>query len=138
VRITAVRAPLQKTQVSWQSIRLELDRTEGFPRGSASRAYLLRLPLLSDGAIDEKALAETPERATMRRMWPNEPDCSGHVCRFNYGWACVSGLDGCECPVVSEFQAQPIREGSLIMLTERGGRQLPFRIAKLRPLTHSI
>lgn len=85
--------------MTWQSVRLELDRTGEFPRGSASRAYLLRLPLLDDGTIDDEAIARMPERATMRRMWSNEPERSGHVRRIGDGWACVSGANDGELAV---------------------------------------
>lgn len=119
----------------WQSVRLELDRTREFPRGSASRAYLLRLPLREDGEIDEQAVARTPERATMRRMWPGEPELSGYIHRLDRRWGFVSAVDKPECAIVPGFQPQPIAEGGLVTLIERDGRQLPFRVAKLRPLT---
>jgi hypothetical protein len=43
-------------EMTWKSIRLELARTKEFPEGSASRAYLLRLPLDDRGRIYESAL----------------------------------------------------------------------------------
>jgi hypothetical protein len=120
--------------MTWQSVRLELDSTPDFPRGSASRAYLLRLPLLDDGSIDEDAIAEAPERATMRRMWPNEPDCSGHVRRLGDCWACVVRGDGADNRIVASFSCRTLREGCRITLDESGSNELPFRVAKLRPL----
>ena len=58
--------------MNWKRIRLELARTEGFPEGSANRAYLLRLPLDSNGFIDEAARSNRPRWATVRRFWPSE------------------------------------------------------------------
>ena len=51
----------QMQGMNWRSIRLELARTKEFPEGSASRAYLLRLPLDEKGLIDEQALLEAIE-----------------------------------------------------------------------------
>ena len=58
--------------MNWKAIRLELARTSDFPNGSASRAYLMRLPLRDDGAIDEGALDEAPEQATVVDEGANE------------------------------------------------------------------
>lgn len=119
--------------VTWQSIRLELDRTRDFPKGSAGRAYLLRLPLDAAGAIDERAIRAAPERATMRRFWPNEPDCSGHICRNGDCWALVCEGRERSMSVISEIMPGPIREGGLLEVRERSGETLPFRVAKCSP-----
>ena len=118
--------------MTWQSIRLELDRTREFPKGSAGRAYLLRLPLDGEGAIDEAAIRAAPERATMRRFWPNEPDCIGHICRSGDCWALV--CDGRMRSVISEIASTSIREGGLLEVRERSGERLPFRVAKCAPV----
>jgi hypothetical protein len=119
--------------MTWKSIRLELGRTSDFPRGSASRAYVLRLPLAEDGTIDEQALVSRPEQATVRRMWPSEPDLSGHLIRVDQGWAFLAGRSGQCKKVWSEFDAEPISEGALLILRENG-RALPFRVARLSDL----
>nr|WP_314442449.1 hypothetical protein [uncultured Sphingomonas sp.] len=119
--------------MNWKSIRLELGRTVDFPRGSPSRAYLLRAPLGNDGMIDEQALVSTPEQATVRRMWPSEPDLSGHLIRGQSGWAFLAGRSGQEKRIWSEFGAEPISEGGLLTMRENG-RALPFRVAKLSDL----
>lgn len=124
---------LTSKPVTWQSIRLELDRTPAFPKGSAGRAYLLRLPLDAEGAIDEAAIRAAPERATMRRFWPNEPDCSGHICRSGDCWALVCEGPERKMSVISEIAPGPIREGGLVEVRERNGETLPFRVAKCVP-----
>lgn len=116
--------------MSWKSIRLELDRTEQFPRGSASRVYLLRLPLARDGRIDEAALETFPGRATVRRFWPNEPDLSGYVIKTEAGWG-FSYEDG---RIVSPLDADPIIKDAHIILTEPDGRALPFRVSSVQQL----
>src|SRR5580765_7738714 len=64
--------PRHDRRMNWKSIRLELARTPEFPEGSASRAFLLHLPLDQDGLIDEEVLRDAPARATVHRFWPNE------------------------------------------------------------------
>lgn len=120
--------------MNWKSIRLELGRTESSPRGSASRAYLLRLPIGKDGLIDRAAVEELPQQATMRRLWPNEPDASGFVVRVNGHWALAAGEPGRGRAVVAEIEESPLREGSIVTIKERSGERLPFRVAKMRPL----
>lgn len=65
--------------MGWKNIRLELSSSAGFPRGSAARAYLFRLPLDAHGVIDPIALASNPGQATVRRFWGSEPDQSGLI-----------------------------------------------------------
>ena len=118
--------------MNWKAIRLELGRTKDFPNGSASRAYHLRLPLLEDGAIDEGALDKSPEKATVRRLWPSEPDLSGRLVREGERWVFLAGRNGFH-QVVAEIDPGPIREGSMLTFRERG-QDLPFRVAQLRAL----
>lgn len=119
--------------MNWKSIRLELGRTRDFPNGSASRAYLLRLPLAPDGTIDEQAVAGKPEQATVRRMWPSQPDVSGHLTRLGERWAFIAGRSGNQKTLWSELDPHPIHEGALLTLRENG-LELPFRVAKLSDL----
>ena len=119
--------------MNWKSIRLELGRTNDFPNGSASRAYLMRLPLAPDGSIDEQAVVTKPEQATVRRMWPSQPDVSGHLIRSGDRWAFLAGRSGADKSVYSEMGGEPISEGALLTLRENG-QELPFRVAKLSDL----
>lgn len=73
--------------INWQSIRLELAETAEFPMGSATRAYILHLPLRDDGTIDEPAFRANPVIAGFRRFWPNEADRYGVIVRTERGWA---------------------------------------------------
>ena len=119
--------------MQWKSIRLELGRTHDFPNGSASRAYLMRLPLFADGTIDEQAIIGKPEQATVRRMWPSEPDVSGHLVRQGSSWAFLTGRSGASRSIYSELNPVPISEGAMLTMREKG-QELPFRVAKLRDL----
>ena len=117
--------------MNWQSIRLELARTSDFPQGSASRAYLLRLPLADDGLIDEKALRKSPAMATVHRFWPNEPDMAGYVIRTPRGWAFSYELGDDDDETIFHLETHKLRLGEYLTLTEPDGRQLPFRVASI-------
>lgn len=119
--------------MDWTNIRLELARTADFPEGSASRCYLLRLPIGTDGLIDEPSMKDTPERATVRRFWPNQPDLSGYVIRTPMGWAFSYRPGEDDDESVFHLEHHPIRLGEYITLTEPNGERLPFRVASLVP-----
>ena len=90
--------------------------------------------LLDDGAIDEGALKQAPEQATVRRLWPSEPDLSGHLVRAGTGWAFMAGRNGTRRRIVAEIDPRPISEGGMLTLREQG-QELPFRVAQLRTLS---
>ena len=87
-----LKAPLAKAV--WRNIRLELAPKADFPEGSASRAYMLRLPVREDGTIDNRAIEANPGRCGFRRFWPNEPDRSGQIIREEKGWALTFSQTG--------------------------------------------
>lgn len=118
--------------MSWKCIRLELARTREFPQGSASRAYLLRLPLDDDGLIDEFEIRARPALATVRRFWPNQADMSGYVIRTPAGWAFSYAPGEEDDEQVFHLETHPFRAGEYVTLTEPDGSRLPFRVASLQ------
>jgi len=117
----------------WKLVRLELARTPEYPAGSASRAYMLRLPLRDDGLIDEAAIAASPGMASVRRFWPNEPDQQGYLIRKGKGWAFSYALGEDDDEGVYHLESHPIGLGEYITLTEPDGRRLPFRVVHAEP-----
>jgi hypothetical protein len=113
----------------WKTIRLELARTREHPQGSAKHAYVLNLPLDDDGLIDEDARAAEPERATVHRMWPGEPDRNGYVIHGEKGWAFSYEVGDDDDEALFHLENHPIREGEYLTLTEPDGERLPFRVA---------
>ena len=120
--------------MTWYLIRLELARTQDFPEGSASRFYLLRLPLADGGALDVEALRADPGRATVRRFWPNQPDLSGYVIATDGGWAFSYRAGPEDDERIFHLESHPLQLGEYITLTEPDGDRLPFRIADLTPI----
>jgi hypothetical protein len=117
--------------MTWNIIRLELAGSRDFPRGSVSRAYLIRLPLQEDGSIDVEAFDREPRRATVRRHWPNEPDRSGNLERGAgcYSFAYGKGHD--RNRVIFNIGRTPLRAGEQVRITEADGEGLAFRVAQL-------
>lgn len=114
----------------WSLVRLELGRTPEFPEGSASRAYVLRLPLGADGLIDEAAVAQRPAMATVRRFWPNEADQQGYLVRNASGWAFSYAIGESDDENLYHLDSHPLRPGEYITLTEPDGRRYPFRVVQ--------
>lgn len=128
--------------MKWKMVRLELASSWQFPRGSAGRSYLVRLPLNDDGAIDAAALEAQPSRATVRRYWPNEADMVGHLVLTPKGYAIQyemngahrngsSGTDGNSDQRLFPFGADAFKVGEEIFLTEPNGSDVRYRVASL-------
>jgi hypothetical protein len=127
--------------MKWQTIRLELASNWQFPRGSAGRSYLIRLPLTDQGRIDAAMLESQPMRATVRRYWPNEADMVGRLVRTTMGFAIqyenapikVNGAraNGQSDQQLFQFGAEAIRTGEEIFLTELDGNQVRYRVANM-------
>jgi hypothetical protein len=120
--------------MSWMSIRLELARTPEFPNGSASRAYLVHLPLDQEGLIDETQMRRAPARATVRRFWPNERDMAGYVIATPRGWALSYRPGEEDDETIFHLETHRLRIGEYVTLSEPDGQQLPFRVVSLKTL----
>ena len=116
--------------MNWKSIRLELARTSDFPEGSASRAFLLHLPLDEGGLIDERSLGNAPAKATVRRFWPNEPDQTGHLIRHGRAWVFSYAVGDEDDERLYRLEDHPLRIGDYVTLTEPDGSRFPFRVVR--------
>ena len=114
----------------WNLVRLELAKTPEFPEGSASRAYMLRVPLDINGLIDDAELASEPNMATVRRFWPNEPDQTGHIARNSRGWLLSCAIGDDDEPMSYHLELQPLHVGGYVHLTGPDGIALPFRVVR--------
>jgi hypothetical protein len=114
----------------WNLVRLELARTADFPHGSASRAFMLRVPLDEQGLIDGAALARRPGMATVRRFWPNEADQTGHLVRNGKGWVFSYAVGEGDDEKLYHLQDHPLRVGDYVTLSEPDGSSFPFRVVR--------
>lgn len=119
---------------TWNIVKLELARTDEFPSGSASRSYLIRIPLDDQGLIDEEARAADPSRATIRRFWPNERDQSGYILKAKNGWVFSYAVGEEDDEDLFHLENHPIRRGEYITVAEPDGDRLPYRIASVSPI----
>ena len=115
--------------MNWKSIRLELGRTEDFPAGSVSRAFLINLPLDDHDVVDASAMASMPTRATVRRHWSVEPDERGRIVPLGTKWVmrCHGKPDR-----VFRLDGTPIRLGQQVSVIEPDGTVLPLKVASVR------
>lgn len=118
---------------TWNIVKLELARTDEFPSGSASRSYLIRIPLDENGMIDEAARLADSRRATIRRFWPNEPNLSGYILKARNGWVFSYAVGEDDDESLFHLENHPIRRGEYLTVTEPDGHRLSYRIAAVSP-----
>lgn len=119
--------------MSWNNIRLELAPADAFPLGSPHRCYLLFLPLEASGFIAEKLVRAFPNRATVRRFWPSQPDLRGNVIKTPHGWAFSYETQSQGDEYVRSFDTHAIQVGECFTVTEPDGERLPFRVTNVMP-----
>lgn len=117
--------------MEWRLVRLELASNGEFPRGSAGRTYLLRLPLADDGRVDCARLAAEPERAVVRRYWANEADRIGHLVGTSSGLAIRYEVNDNSNGQLFPFGADRLSLGGEVKLTDVDGHERDFRVASV-------
>ncbi len=116
----------------WKVVRLELAADSEFPRGSAGRSYLIRLPLGGDGTIDYPNLEAEPGRATARRFWPSQPDMIGTIVRTATGLAIKYEARGDVVPHLCRLDAHRFQPDDKVVMTGPNGNKRQFRVAGLQ------
>lgn len=120
--------------MTWHLIRLDLARSDAYPDGSSEHCYLLRVPLDDRGLIDVSAIRAEPERATVLRSSPNDPERTGHVGYANGRWV-FSYLPGDgEDEALFRLETHPLREGDFVTVTDASGEARCFEVASSRAL----
>jgi hypothetical protein len=124
--------------MTWKIVRLELAESVEYPRGSASRAYILRVPLDDQGRIDQAELEQSPGDATVRRYWPSEPDTHGFLVPQVGAWAIsLDGHDAAGSHVGFHFSIDTLEVEGRIIVTQPDGRSLLLRVAKIAELAEA-
>lgn len=123
--------------MTWHLIRLDLARSEAYPDGSREHCYLLRLPLDDRGLIDAAAIRTEPERATVLRSSPDEPERTGHIGHRLGRWV-FSYLPGDgEDEELFHLETHPLGEGDFVTVTDSAGEALCFEVVSSRLLAHT-
>lgn len=120
--------------MTWYMIRLDLARTREFPEGSHEHCYLLRVPLDPQQIVDREALSAAPERATVLRSWPDEPEMTGYLVHKRKGWAFSYAPGDADDEPLFHLEAHPLRVGEYVTITERDGTPLAFEIVSSEAL----
>ena len=114
---------------SWKNIRLEVAPGPEFPKGSVSRAFLIRLPLHDNACVDGDALRASPHMATARRYWSNEADEAGLVQMADDTLLIRSGATSVR---TLKLDGQAFHPGCQLHLVEPDGATVEFRVASVR------
>jgi len=114
-------------------IRLDLARTTDHPEGSAAHSYLLRLPLDEHGIVDRHAVGAAPERCTVLRSWPDEPDVHGYLRHGSKGWVFSYAPGEADDEPIFHLETHPLRLGEYVTITETDGTHLCFRVSLSQP-----
>ncbi len=112
-------------------IHLDLARERGHPEGSARDGYVLVLPLLPDGRIDEAVAHAHAEALRVGRVVGGEPVMSGTIRREPGGrWVFDYGVE-VETPFrLSQERLQP---GEYVSI-RRGEDEHTYRVISLQPI----
>ena len=123
--------------MTWHLIRLDLARSAAYPDGSREHCYLLRIPLDDQGLVDRAAIRVEPERATVLRSSPDEPERTGHVGHSNGRWV-FSYLPGDgEDEELFHLETHPLRVGDFVTVTDASGEALCFEVASSQALAYA-
>lgn len=68
------------------NVRLELARTPEYPEGSPERAFLVRLPIGENGAIQADLMKQPSMQPSVRRIWPGESEKTGVIVPKDDWW----------------------------------------------------
>jgi hypothetical protein len=115
---------------TWHTIRIEIAKAPGFPAGSATRAFMLRLPLDAEGRFDQEAWARQPSLATFRRFWPSERDVRGTIRLDDTRLSLINGDKGGEPCCHIEID-EVVRIGATARFCAADGASLPFRVTTI-------
>lgn len=115
--------------MTWFTFRLDLARSAQFPNGSSEHCYLLRAPLTGDATIDGEAIAAHPERATVLRSWPDEPERTGYLLEGPDGWRFSYAPGDEDDEPIFHLETHVLDPGAYVTVREPDGEELCFRVA---------
>src|SRR5215472_15213030 len=116
-------------------IRLELGRTEKFPRGSHQHGYEFVAPLTRDGYVDAIAWRATKERCWVRRFWGRDRDEFGTLRHVGHGWRLDYGTDAEGDEPFFKLDQHAFVPGNYVSIREHDGVMRPFRVIYVLPVS---
>jgi hypothetical protein len=115
-------------------IHLELARTPGFPEGSARHGYDLIAPLTAEGHVDLESWQRNRERCKVTRFWGDSPEENGHLLHVRGGWCFDYGGGDDDDELFFKLDRHVFSPGAYVTLSERDGKQYPFRVITVTPI----
>ena len=116
--------------MTWYTIRLDLARSQAFPDGSAAHCYLLRAPLCDDGTIDAAAMRAHPDRTTILRSWPDEPERNGYLIHNGASWRVSYAPGDADDEPIFHLETHPLAVGAYLTVREQDGEDLCFKVTR--------
>jgi len=128
-----------KHHVTMSRIHLELARTPQFPEGSADHGYEFVAPLTTDGHVDLDEWRQNKEACDVTRFWGNTPEQQGRLAHVRGGW-CFDYAQGDpeEEEPFYKLDRHRFRPGTYVTITERDGKQYPFRVMSVVPVIDRV
>lgn len=114
--------------MTWHLIRLDLARSAQHPQGSHEHCYLVRLPLDARGFIDRAELKAHPDRATVLRSRPDEPERSGHVGRSAGEWVFSYAPGEGDDERLFRLETHPLQRGDYLTVIDTGRESFCFEV----------
>jgi hypothetical protein len=115
-----------------RTVRLELARNPGFPEGSASHGYEIRVPLDEAGHIDLAQFKQHRQECRVRRFWNGERDLHGWLIHGRHGWAVSYAPGEDDDERIFRLDRHLFRLGEYVSITEPDGASHTFRVASLQ------
>jgi hypothetical protein len=123
-----------KHHATMSRIHLELARTAKYPEGSANHGYHFIAPLTAEGHVDLDTWRQNKDACTVTRFWANTPNDHGRLLHLRGGW-CFDYGEGepeDEEPFY-KLDRHTFAPGTYVTITERDGKQYPFKVMAVVP-----
>ncbi len=114
-------------------IHLELARTPDFPEGSAQHGYEFIAPLTEQGHVDADAWRQGKSACTVTRFWGGAPEEHGCLVHADGVWGFDYGGGDSDDELFFKLDRHTFTPGAYVTITERDGKQYPFRVIAVIP-----
>ena len=115
-----------------KTVRLELGRNPGFPEGSGSHGYEIRVPLDEGSHIELAQWKLHRQDCSVRRFWGSERDLHGSLIHGRHGWAVSYAPGEDDDERIYRLDRHVFRVGEYVSIIEPNGASYTFRVASVR------
>ncbi len=119
------------------TIRLELGRTRGLPKGDSTHGYEFIAPLNAQGHLDAEEWRSEKTRCAVRSFRPGQSDRRGILRHVAQGWRFDYLHSSSDDAPIFKLDRHVIAPGLYVTVTEEDGEQRAFKIASVKPVRAS-